>query len=60
MLTKNKHIMTSCQLLSNWPNWPNPAFSAHKLKSCPYEVNQMAGDGQWSKGMLSAVLVGIF
>lgn len=41
MLTKSKHIMTSCQLLSNQPNWPNPAFLAHELKSCPYEINQM-------------------
>lgn len=52
--------MTSCQLLSNQPNWPNPAFSASTLKSYPYEINQMVGDGKPSNKLLSAVLIGVF
>lgn len=55
MLTKSEHIMTSCQLLSNQPNWPNPAFLINRLKSYPYEINQMVGDDKSSNGLLSAV-----
>lgn len=60
MLTKSGHIMTSCQLLSNQPNWPNPAFLINRLKSYSYEINQMVGDDKSSNGLLSAVLISVF
>lgn len=60
MLTKSEHIMTSCQLLSNQLNWPNPALSISRLKSYPYAINQMVGDDKSSYGLLSAVLISVF
>lgn len=60
MLTKSEHIVTSCQLPSNHPNWPNPAFSANRLKSYPYVINQIVGEGQSSNGLPSAVLISVF
>lgn len=60
MLSKSEHIMTSCQLLSNHPNWPNLAFSANRLKSYPYVINQMVGGDQSSNGLFSAVLINVF
>lgn len=60
MLTKSERIVTSCQLLSNQPNRPNPAFLINRPKSYPYEINQMVGDDKSSYGLLSAVLISVF